>query len=88
MLGKPAAPTKVPTDSVIPFRFFDDTPLWKAFILYSMFAFDDLLDPEKLQRSLEALVKRNGWHKLGARLRRNVRSGIVEIIHDEILTDC
>lgn len=73
MLGKLTVPAKVPTDSVIPFRFFDDTPLWKAFILYSMFAFDDVLEPEKLQRSLDTLVKHDGWHRLGARLRKNVR---------------
>ncbi|KAK6445693.1 hypothetical protein FP744_10001942 [Trichoderma asperellum] len=71
MLGKLTVPAKVPTDSVIPFRFFDDTPLWKAFILYSMFAFDDVLEPEKLQRSLDTLVKHDGWHRLGARLRKN-----------------
>lgn len=87
MFCEPAVPAKVPTDSVIPFRFFDDTPLWKAFILYSMFVFDDVLDPQKLRRSLDALVKRDGWHKLGARLRKNVRGGIVEIIYGEILTD-
>ncbi|KAM0444459.1 hypothetical protein ACHAO4_010154 [Trichoderma viride] len=71
MFCEPAVPAKVPTDLVIPFRFFDDTPLWKAFILYSMFVFDDVLDPQKLNRSLDALVKRDGWHKPGARLRKN-----------------
>lgn len=30
------------------------------------------LTPEKLQNSLEALVRREDWRKLGARLRRNV----------------
>lgn len=68
-----AAPTKVPTDTVIPFRFFDDTPLWRAFILYSMFVLDDVLDPQKLRESLEALIERDGWRKLGARLRLDVR---------------
>lgn len=73
MFGKSAAPARVPTDTVIPFHFFDDTPLWRAFILYSMFVFDDVLDPTKLQDSLETLAKRDGWRKLGARLRRDVR---------------
>ena len=68
-----AAPARVPTDAVIPFNFFDDTPLWRAFILYSMFVFDDVLDPQKLRYSLEALAQREGWRKLGARLRLNVR---------------
>lgn len=68
-----AAPARGPTDTIIPFHFFDDTPLWRAFILYSMFVFDDVLDPQKLRYSLEALAQREDWRKLGARLRRNVR---------------
>lgn len=73
MFGKSSAPARVPSDTVVPFRFFDDTPLWRAFILYSTFVFDDVLDPSKLRDSLEALAKRDGWRKLGARLRRSVR---------------
>ncbi|KAI1632898.1 hypothetical protein F4809DRAFT_625518 [Biscogniauxia mediterranea] len=70
MFRKPASPAKVPTDTVVPLHFFDDTPLWRAFILYSMFVFDAVLDPVKLRNSLEALAKRDGWRKLGARMRR------------------
>ena len=66
-------PTKVPTDLVIPLRYFDDTPIFRAFILHTMFVFDDVLNPQKLRGSLEALIERDGWRKLGARLRRNVR---------------
>lgn len=73
MFGNWGAPAKVPTDIVIPLHFFDDTPLWRAFVLYSMFVFDDVLDPEKLRSSLDTLAQRDGWRKLGARLRRNVR---------------
>ncbi|UKZ75596.1 hypothetical protein TrVFT333_003284 [Trichoderma virens FT-333] len=36
--------------------------------------FDDVLDPEKLRGSLEGLVKREGWQRLGGRLRKNVRT--------------
>ncbi len=68
-----APPARLPTDAVIPLHFFDDTPLWRAFILYSMFVFDDVLDPQMLRDSLEILIRRDGWQKLGARLRRNVR---------------
>ncbi len=69
-------PAKVATDAVVPLHYFDDTPLWRAFILYSMFVFDDALDPEKLRASLEVLTKREGWRKLGARLRRSVSSSL------------
>ncbi|KAF4462971.1 hypothetical protein FALBO_10206 [Fusarium albosuccineum] len=64
-------PPKVPGDKVLPLHFFDDTPVWRAFILYSMFVFGDVLDPDKLHHGLEELVRRDGWQKLGARLRRN-----------------
>src|SRR5436309_1605393 len=62
-----------PADRVVPLHFFDDGPLWRAFILYSMFVFDHVLDAEKLRTSLERLVHKDGWWKLGARLRRSVR---------------
>ncbi|KAI0125636.1 hypothetical protein BJ170DRAFT_684896 [Xylariales sp. AK1849] len=73
MFRRAAAPTRVPTDTVIPFRYFDDTPLWRSFVLYSMFAFDDVLDPKRLQDSLEELAGRDGWEKIGARLRRTAK---------------
>ena len=60
-----------PTDRIVPLHFFDDGPLWRAFILYSLFVFDDVLDPEKLHSSLERLIRKDGWWKLGARLRQN-----------------
>ncbi len=72
MFLRSASPAKVDTDTVVPMHFFDDTPLWRAFVLYSMFVFDDVLDPQKLRSSLETLAACEGWGKLGARLRRNV----------------
>ncbi|KAI1879838.1 hypothetical protein JX265_001459 [Neoarthrinium moseri] len=80
MFRRSAPPTRVPTDTVIPFRYFDDTPLWRSFILYSMFVYDEVLDPERLRNSLEELARRDGWQKIGARLRRNFtteRSAVV-----------
>jgi hypothetical protein len=60
-------------DKIVPLHYFDDAPLWRAFNLYSLFVFDDVLDAEKLRSSLERLINKDGWWKLGARLRRNVR---------------
>jgi hypothetical protein len=65
-------PPVVESDRVIPLHFFDDAPLWRAFTLYSLFVFDDILDADKLRSSLERLVHKEGWEKLGARLRYNV----------------
>lgn len=67
------APALVPTDQVIPLHWFEDGVMWKKVIVYTLFVFDDVLDPEKLRTSLEKLVARDGYKKLGARLRRNVR---------------
>ncbi|KAK6063699.1 lysR family regulatory protein [Seiridium cupressi] len=72
MFGSRAQPPKVPSDTIIPLYFFDNTPLWRAFILCSTLVFDDVLDPQKLRVSLESLIQRDGWRKLSARLRRNV----------------
>jgi hypothetical protein len=80
-------PEPKPSDKVVPLHFFDDGPLWRAFVLYSMFVFDCSLDVEKLHTSLERLAHREGWWKLGARLRKDVRTihilaaGIVSTDH-------
>ncbi|KAI1505901.1 hypothetical protein F5X99DRAFT_427788 [Biscogniauxia marginata] len=65
------APPTVPTDTVIPLHCFDDRPINKSIIMLFMMRFDDVLDSEKLRGSLEKLLAREGWRKLGARLRLN-----------------
>ena len=69
----PKAPDRVPTDRVTPVGFFDNTIIFRTFVLYTLFVFDDVLDVQKLHGSLERLVRRPGWNKLGARLRKTVR---------------
>lgn len=41
-------------------------------VIYDLFRFDGVLDAEKLKDSLEKLLDRHGWCKLGARIRLNV----------------
>ncbi|CAI0646137.1 unnamed protein product [Colletotrichum noveboracense] len=67
----PSVPAAVSTDSVTPLHYFDDTPIWRSFILYSLLVFDEVLDAETLRSSLERLTCREGWRKLSARLRKN-----------------
>ncbi|KAL7941247.1 hypothetical protein V8C42DRAFT_335199 [Trichoderma barbatum] len=67
----PKAPQRVPTDLIVPVGFFDNTIIFRTFVLYTLFVFDDVLDPQRLRTSLERVVSRPGWNKLGARLRRN-----------------
>lgn len=72
--GGRKAPAKVPTDIVVPIRFWDDTTVLRSFVMYNLSRYDAAMDPEKLRSSLERLVARRGWRKLGARLRKNVRT--------------
>lgn len=70
-------PTEGPTDKVIPLHWFEDGFMWKKVIVYTLFVLDDALEPSKLQQSLEKLIHREGYQKIGARLRRN-QNGRVE----------
>lgn len=67
-------------DKIVPLHHFDDGPLWRAFILYSLFVLDHVLDAEKLRTSLERLIRKKGWQKLGARLKQNVSSSRVILL--------
>ncbi|KAF8848132.1 hypothetical protein BDZ45DRAFT_754153 [Acephala macrosclerotiorum] len=87
MFGSWGSPAMVPTDTIIPLHFFDDTPLWRAFVLYSMFVFDDVLDAEKLRHSLDTLAQRDGWRKLGARMRRNAKGELEYHVPAEFTED-
>lgn len=69
---KPAAPSQVPTDTVIPGNYFDDNTVYRSILLNPMLKFDDVLDHEKLKISLERLLGRPDWRRLGARIRLNV----------------
>lgn len=66
------APARVPTDTVVPLRYWDDNVALKSLVVFSLSRFDEALDAGKLHSSLERLISRKGWRKLGARLRKNV----------------
>ncbi|KJK74905.1 hypothetical protein H634G_09739 [Metarhizium anisopliae BRIP 53293] len=65
------------TDKVFTLGEFDDVVVRNS-ILYCMFLFNDVLDVSKLCTSLNSLLKQEGWHKIGARLRRNKQTGGLE----------
>lgn len=67
--SKRSPPPIVPTDTIHPLRFVDE--LYPFAFDFSL-VFDDALDPDLLQASAEAVLQREGWRQLGARLRRNV----------------
>ena len=61
-----------PADRVVPLHFFENSLLVQGNNMAVSLVFDDVLDPEKLRSSLEGLIKREGWQRLGGRLRKNV----------------
>lgn len=66
------APARVPTDIVVPLRYWDDTMFLKNTVMFNMSRYDAALDAEKLYDSLGRVVARREWRTLGARLRNNV----------------
>lgn len=70
--GRRVAPVPVPTDTVVPVYWLDDTKTYRAIVMYCTLVYDDVLDADKLAGALEKLLEKPGWRKLGARLRLNV----------------
>lgn len=65
------SPPTVFSDTVIPAHYWDNTFPGRSVVIYDLFRFDGVLDAEKLKDSLEKLLDRHGWCKLGARIRLN-----------------
>jgi hypothetical protein len=74
---KPTVPIE-PTDRVLPLHFFESSLLVQRHNMAVSLLYEDVLDPEKLRTSLESLVKREGWQRLGGRLRKNATTGSLE----------
>lgn len=74
LFGRTPVHDAVPTDRVLPLHFFEDSLLVQGNNMAVSLVFDEVLDPEKLRQALEGLVKREGWQRLGGRLRKNVRA--------------
>ncbi|KAE8413502.1 hypothetical protein BDV36DRAFT_268182 [Aspergillus pseudocaelatus] len=75
--GRKAAPLlTVPTDTIIPFHYWDDDHHTRGLSFDVTFRFDDILDPEKLRGALSRLLELGDWRKLGARIRRNAEGGL------------
>jgi hypothetical protein len=70
--SKPVRPQRVATDTVVQVHSTDDQPVYKGLVMWQMFRFEEVLDPESLRKSLQTLLEHGNWKKLGARLRRNV----------------
>ncbi|CAI7649715.1 unnamed protein product [Penicillium glandicola] len=64
-------PAKVPTDRVIPLRYWDDLDYLRSICHAFTFRFDDILDVLKLEAALGRLMEIGDWGQMGARLRLN-----------------
>ena len=64
-------PSRVPTDEVLPVHVFDNVIGLRVPICLTL-RFDEVLDAQKLVRSLARLAELGDWKKLGGRLRLNV----------------
>lgn len=62
-----------PSDIVIPLHFFEKNILVQGNNMAVSLVYDDVLDPRMLYDALEGLARREGWRRLGGRLRTNVR---------------
>lgn len=59
-------------DTIIPLHEYDCMPLLTTIFLTILLKYDRVLDPEALRKSLIQLIDRDGWRKLGARLKQDV----------------
>lgn len=66
----------VPGDQVLPLHFFEGSLLVTGNNMAVSLVFDEVLDAEMPRQTLEGLVKRSGWERLGWRLNRNVSYSI------------
>ncbi|CAI4211660.1 unnamed protein product [Parascedosporium putredinis] len=62
----PKAPERIPTDRVVPVGFFDNTIIFRTFVLYTLFVFDDVLDVSRLHDALERVDKGDLEHHIPA----------------------
>lgn len=67
-------PATVPTDRIIPLRYWDQLDYIRSLCHDFTFRFDDVLDPAMLKGGLARLMEIGDWGQLGARLRLNVCS--------------
>lgn len=57
---------------IIPMHSYDAMPVFANMVLTIMLKYDHVLDPIMLKNAMVELVDRDGWRKLGARLKYEV----------------
>jgi hypothetical protein len=69
---KSISPPTIPTDEIVPMHDGDSLPSLQDVQIEFTCRFNDVLDANKLKKSLERLLEFPGWRKLGGRVRLNV----------------
>ncbi|KAJ6008695.1 hypothetical protein N7499_001254 [Penicillium canescens] len=80
------APATVPTDRIVPLRYWDDLHYLRSICHDFTLRFDDVLDVSKLEASLTRLMGIGDWGQLGARLRLNAKGKLeyhIPVRYDE-----
>ncbi|KAK1955694.1 hypothetical protein LY78DRAFT_708060 [Colletotrichum sublineola] len=65
------APQRVLPDLIVPLSFFNNTTLYRMFVMFTIFVVPAQLDTNKLHDALQHVVSRPGWNKLTGRVQRN-----------------
>ncbi|KAM0530012.1 hypothetical protein ACHAPS_000651 [Verticillium nonalfalfae] len=79
-------PPIVDTDTVYPLHRQDDQAYYRQLNIVWLLRFEDVLDVDKLRQALAKLLERDGWRKIGGRLRINSQ-GKMEVHVPEKFTD-
>ncbi|TLS31131.1 hypothetical protein PpBr36_02193 [Pyricularia pennisetigena] len=64
-------------DTIIPLHEYDCMPLLTNIFFTLLLKYDRVLDPHVLEKSLVELIDREGWRKLGSRLKRDAKGDLV-----------
>ncbi|TLS26740.1 hypothetical protein PpBr36_04172 [Pyricularia pennisetigena] len=65
------------TEQIIPLHVHDAMPMYTNMVLTVMLKYDRVLDPGILRDAMTELIDREGWRKLGSRLKRNEKGELV-----------
>ena len=68
-------------DRIMPLHYFDNNTMFLSITMHAIMVYDEVLDAEKLRSSLEKLISRDTWQRLGARLKKGVSIFLIQATH-------
>ncbi|KAI6350745.1 hypothetical protein MCOR25_010435 [Pyricularia grisea] len=64
-------------EKIIPLHEYDSMPFLTGLVLTLLLKYDRVLDPDVLRDAMIKLIDREGWRKLGSRLKRDAKGNLV-----------